>query len=174
VGTRSSSEAFERALLPHLDAAYNLARWLTRNGDDAEDVVQEAFVRALRFFGGFHGGNARAWLLTIVRNACYDWLRRNRPAEAHDELDEEVHGASEPSPTAEDLLVEQVDRVRLQRALEELPPAFREVLILREFEGLSYKEIAEVAGVKMGTVMSRLARARDALQRQLTAEAGKR
>jgi RNA polymerase sigma factor (sigma-70 family) len=174
VGTRSSSEAFERALLPHLDAAYNLARWLTRNGDDAEDVVQEAFVRALRFFGGFHGGNARAWLLTIVRNACYDWLRRNRPAEAHDELDEEVHRASEPSPTAEDLLVEGVDRVRLQRALEELPPAFREVLILREFEGLSYKEIAEVAGVKMGTVMSRLARARDALQRQLTAEVGKR
>ena len=174
MGARSSSEAFERALLPHLDAAYNLARWLTRNGDDAEDVVQEAFVRALRFFGGFHGGNARAWLLTIVRNACYDWLRRNRPAEAHDELDEEVHVASEPSPTAEDLLVEEVDRVRLQRALEELPPAFREVLILREFEGLSYKEIAEVAGVKMGTVMSRLARARDALQRQLTADAGKR
>jgi RNA polymerase sigma-70 factor (ECF subfamily) len=174
VGTRSSSEAFERALLPHLDAAYNLARWLTRNGDDAEDVVQEAFVRALRFFDGFHGGNARAWLLTIVRNACYDWLRRNRSAEAHDELDEEVHGASEPSPTAEDLLVEQVDRVRLQRALEALPPAWREVLILREFEGLSYKEIAEVAGVKMGTVMSRLARARDALLRQLTAEVGKK
>jgi len=166
VDTQSPPSAFDRAVLPHLDAAYNLARWLTRNGHDAEDVVQEAFLRALRFFGGFHGGNARAWLLAIVRNTCYDWLRRHRSSEFSDTFDEELHSADQ-RPTPEDLLIERVDRLRLRDALETLPLLWREVLILREFEGLSYKEIADVAGIKVGTVMSRLARARSALQHQL-------
>jgi RNA polymerase sigma-70 factor, ECF subfamily len=141
------SNAFDQVVLPHLDAAYNLARWLTRNGHDAEDVVQEAFMRALRFFKGFHGGNARAWLLAIVRNASYDWLRRNRASEVSAPFDEEVHGATDPSPNAEDLLIEQADRLRLRDALETLPLAWREVLVLRELEGLSYKEIADVADI---------------------------
>ena len=168
--TQPPSSAFDQVVLPHLDAAYNLARWLTRNGHDAEDVVQEAFLRALRFFGGFHGGNARAWLLAIVRNTCYDWLRRNRPSEVAASVDEELHGAVDPSPTPEDLVMEQADRLRLREALETLPLAWREVLILRELEGLSYKEIADVAGIKIGTVMSRLARARSGLQQQLAVD----
>lgn len=160
--------AFDQVVLPHLDAAYNLARWLTRNGHDAEDVVQEAFLRALRFFDGFHGVNARAWLLAIVRNAGYDWLRRHRPADV-DPFEEEVHGAIDPSPTPEDFVMEQADRTRVREALEALPLPWREVLILRELEGLSYREIADVAAIKMGTVMSRLARARGALKQQLAA-----
>ncbi len=164
------SSAFDQVVLPHMDAAYNLARWLTRNGHDAEDVVQEAFLRALRFFSGFHGGNARAWLLAIVRNACYDWLRRHRPSEVSDSFDEEVHSAVDQGPTPEDLLIAQADRLRLREALETLPLAWREVLVLRELECLSYKEIADVAGIKMGTVMSRLARARAGLQQQLTVD----
>ncbi len=167
------SSAFEQVVLPHLDAAYNLARWLTRNGHDAEDVVQEAFVRALRFFGGFHGVNGRAWLLAIVRNTCYDWLRRHRPLEAAAPLDEEAEGAADPGPTPEDVLIVEADRRRLREALETLPVAWREVLVLRELEGLSYKEIADVAGIRIGTVMSRLARARSGLQRQLAADPGK-
>jgi RNA polymerase sigma-70 factor (ECF subfamily) len=170
VDTHPPSSAFDQLVLPHLDAAYNLARWLTRNGHDAEDVVQEAFLRALKFFGGFHGSNARAWLLTIVRNACYDWLRRNRPSEISAPFEEEAHSPVDPSPTPEDLAVAMADRRRLREALEALPLAWREVLILRELEGLSYKEIADVAGVKIGTVMSRLARARAALQQQLTVD----
>jgi RNA polymerase sigma-70 factor (ECF subfamily) len=161
------SSRFEQVVLPHLNAAYNLARWLTRNEHDAEDAVQEAYLRALRFFDGFHGGDGRAWLLAIVRNTCYDWLRRHRPAEAHASFDEDVHGAVDPSQTPEDLVLERADRLRLREALEALPLAWREVLILREFEELSYKEIADVAGIKMGTVMSRLARARARLQQQL-------
>ena len=161
--------AFDQVVLPHLDAAYNLARWMTRNGHDAEDVVQEAFLRALRFFDGFHGVNARAWLLAIVRNAGYDWLRRHRPADV-DPFEEEVHGAIDPSPTPEDFVIEQADRTRVREALEALPLPWREVLILRELEGLSYREIADVAAIKMGTVMSRLARARAALQQQLAAD----
>ena len=168
--TQPPSGAFDQVVLPHLDAAYNLARWLTRNGHDAEDVVQEAFLRALRFFGGYHGGNPRAWLLTIVRNTCYDWLRRNRPSEVPAEFDEELHSPVDPSPTPEDRVMEQADRLRIRAALEALPLPWREVLILRELEGLSYKEIADVAGIKIGTVMSRLARARSGLQQQLTVD----
>jgi len=165
------SSAFDQVVVPHLDAAYNLARWLTRNEHDAEDVVQEAALRALRFFGGFHGDNARAWLLAIVRNACYDWLRRNRPAEASASFDEEVHSSAvDQDPTPEDLVIEQAGRHRLREALEALPLAWREVLVLRELEGLSYREIADVAGIKMGTVMSRLARARSGIQQQLAVD----
>ncbi len=171
MGTKPpSSSPFEQVVLPHLNAAYNLARWLTRNEHDADDVVQEAYLRALRFFGGFRGGDGRAWLLAIVRNACYDWLRRHRPEEGHASFDEELHGAFDQSQTPEDLLLEGADRLRLRAALEALPLAWREALILREFEGLSYKEIADIAGIKMGTVMSRLARARARLQQQLAVD----
>ena len=161
-------DRFEQVVLPHLNAAYNLARWLTRNDHDAEDVVQEAYLRALRFFGGFHGGDGRAWLLTIVRNTCFDWLRRNRPAEVPVSFDEDLHSPVVPGETSDDLLIKRADRHRLREALEALPLVWREVLILRELEGLSYKEIADVAGIKMGTVMSRLARARQRLQQQLS------
>ena len=170
--SRPPSSAFDQVVLPHLDAAYNLARWLTRNEHDAEDVVQEAFLRALRFFGGFHGGNARAWILKIVRHSGYDWLRRNRPSEVSTPFEEEVHSPVDPSPTPEDRVMKHADWLRVREALEALPVAWREVLILRELEGLSYKEIADVAGIKIGTVMSRLARARSALQQQLAAISG--
>jgi len=157
---------FEQAILPHLTAAYNLARWLTGNDHDAEDVVQESYLRALKFFSGFRGGSSRPWLLAIVRNTCYTWMRRNRIEEPGMELDEELHvDTSSPSPEAILLAAARGDLVR--RALEELPAEFREIVILREMEGLSYKEIAEVAAVPVGTVMSRLARARARLQKLL-------
>ncbi len=157
---------FEQAILPHLTAAYNLARWLSGNDHDAEDVVQESYLRALKFFSGFRGGSSRPWLLAIVRNTCYTWMRRNRMEEPGMELDEELHvDTSSPSPEAILLAAARSDLVR--RALEELPPEFREIVILREMEGLSYKEIAEVAAVPVGTVMSRLARARARLQKLL-------
>jgi RNA polymerase sigma-70 factor (ECF subfamily) len=164
---------FEQVVLPHLNAAYNLARWLTRNEHDAGDVVQEACLRALRFFGGFHGGDGRVWLLAIVRNTGYDWLRRHRPADAPVSFDEDLHGAVDREETPEGLLLKRADRLRLREALEALPLPWREVLILRELEGLSYKEIADVAGIQMGTVMSRLARARARLQQQLVLDAKK-
>jgi len=156
---------FEQAVLPHLDAAYNLARWLVRDDADAQDVVQEAALRAYRFFEGFRGGDGRAWLLTIVRNVCHTWLRKNRAHELATPFDEEAHGVADDNP--ETLLMENADAQALKEALEELPAEFREALILREMEGLSYKEIAGVADVPVGTVMSRLARARKRLQLRL-------
>lgn len=157
--------------MPHLDAAYNLARWLTRSEADAEDVVQEATLRAYKFFGGFRGSDARAWLLTIVRNTCHTWLRRNRTREftvADDEGMEEVE-ADTPSP--EELLLRSASAESVRRALEELPVEFREVMVLRELEGMSYKEIASVADVPVGTVMSRLARARKRMREALACDA---
>ena len=162
---------FEQAVLPHLNAAYNLARWLTRNEHDAEDVVQDAYVRALRFFEGFRGDDARAWLLTIVRNVCYDFLRRQRSQELTDPLDEEILLDEEPTPEAR--LLRRANQAMVRRALERLPLAWREVIVLRELEGLSYKEIADVAGIKIGTVMSRLTRSRARLQQVLGSEATK-
>jgi RNA polymerase sigma-70 factor (ECF subfamily) len=157
---------FEQAILPHLTAAYNLARWLTGNDHDAEDVVQESYLRALKFFSGFRGGSSRPWLLTIVRNTCYTWMRRNRMEEPGVELDEEMYvDSTSPSPEAILLAAARTDLVR--HALDELPAEFREIVILREMEGLSYKEIAEVTAVPVGTVMSRLARARARLQKLL-------
>jgi RNA polymerase sigma-70 factor (ECF subfamily) len=154
---------FEEAVMPHLDAAYNLARWLMRNEDDAQDMVQEAYLRALRFFGGFHGTDAKAWLLTIVRNTCYMSLKRNKSAELLADFEEVVltKEADEPDPEAMHLL-----KVRAQlvnEAIEKLPIEFREVVILRELEELSYKEIAEITAIPIGTVMSRLSRARKRL-----------
>jgi RNA polymerase sigma-70 factor (ECF subfamily) len=157
---------FEQLVLPHLDAAFNLSRWLLRNRTDSEDVAQEAMLRAYRFFRGFHGGDARAWLLQIVRNTCYTWLEKNRPVELMTEFDEELH--PQPSSNPESLAIAGDNRERLTRALEGLPPRFREVLVLRELEGCSYKEIAAITSIPIGTVMSALARARQRLQRTLT------
>jgi RNA polymerase sigma-70 factor, ECF subfamily len=156
--------AFEEVVLPHLDAAYNLARWLTRNTQDAEDVVQEAYLRAFRFFSGFHGGNARTWLLTIVRNTCYSWLEKNRSHEAAAAFDEQVHTDIVESEDPETLLLRKANAQSLQETLEELPTTFREVLVLVEMEGLPYKQVAEMLGIPVGTVMSRLARARRRLR----------
>jgi RNA polymerase sigma-70 factor (ECF subfamily) len=158
----TSRSNFEDVFLPHLDAAYNLARWLTRDASDADDVVQESYMRAFRFFGGFHGGDSRAWLLKIVRNTCYTWLRKNRPREIIYELDEEQHEAVTGDPEA--VLLESVDRQILRKLLDDLPPLYREIIVLRDIEDLSYKEIASVTEMPLGTVMSRLARARKRLQ----------
>ncbi len=166
-------ERFEQVVLPHLDAAYNLARWLLGNSADADDVVQEAFLRALRFFDGFRGGDSRAWLLKIVRNTTYSWVRKNRPAQLADEFDETVHSGEKMIENAEAKLLSRAESERVRRALETLPVAFREVLVLREIEGLSYKEISEVTGVAMGTVMSSLSRARQKLRDELGTAAGK-
>ena len=149
---------FEQFVLPHVDAAFNLARWLLRGRTDAEDVAQEALLRACRFFRGFHGENARAWLLQIVRNTCYTWLEKNRPLELSMEFDEELH--LQPCATPETLAIAGDDRKHLILALETLPPRFREVLVLRELEGCSYKEIAAITSIPIGTVMSSLSRAR--------------
>lgn len=157
---QSSIPVFEETVLPHLDAAYNLARWLTRNQRDAEDVVQESFLRALRHFHAFKGGDARPWLLAIVRNTYYTWLKHNRLPEEELLLDEDKHPHNEDSSDPERLLLQKNDRQILRSALRRLPREFLEVIVLREFEELSYKEIAEVIQVPSGTVMSRLARAR--------------
>ena len=159
---------FEQEVLPHLDAAYNLARWLTRNKQDAEDVVQEAYVRAFRFFSAFRGGNARAWVLRIVRNTCYNWLQENRPLQSATEFDENSFGPDPRTLNPEQALLQNASDRMLRHALEALPLKFREVLILRELEGMSYKEIAEVTGMPPGTVMSRLSRARDGLRQCLS------
>ena len=167
-GGASGQRSFDEVVLPHLDAAYNLARWLVRNTHDAEDVVQEACLRAVKFFEGYHGGDARAWLLRIVRNTSYSFLEKRRPADAAQEFDESTHVPSAEKPNAEALLLRSAENQALQVALEELPIAFREALILRELEGLSYKEIAEVMEIPIGTVMSSLARARTQLQKILS------
>jgi RNA polymerase sigma-70 factor (ECF subfamily) len=156
---------FEQLVLPHVDAAFNLARWLLRRRTDAEDVAQEALLRACRFFRGFHGGDARAWLLQIVRNTCYTWLEKNRPMELSMEFDEEIH--LQASATPETLAISGDDRERLILALETLPPRFREVIVLRELEGCSYKEIAAITSLPIGTVMSSLSRARHQLHSAL-------
>jgi len=158
---------FEREVLPHLDAAYNLARWLTRNDQDAQDVVQEAYLRAFRFFSGFRGGDARAWLLKIVRNTCYTWLQQNRPQQPTEEFDEKLFGLDPRALNPEEALLRSDSGKLLRQALEILPKDFREVLILRELEGMSYKEISAVTGMPLGTVMSRLSRARSGLRQSL-------
>jgi RNA polymerase sigma factor (sigma-70 family) len=168
VEEQTSSGNFENGVLPHLDAAYNLARWLTRNEQDAEDAVQEACLRAFRFFGSFRGGDARTWLLKIVRNTCYTLLQNNRPQELATTFDEEIHSEKSCSMNPETLLMRGGDSQLLRRALEELPMKFREVLVLRELEELSYREIAEISNIPQGTVMSSLSRARERLRQSLT------
>jgi RNA polymerase sigma-70 factor (ECF subfamily) len=157
--------ALEQLILPHLDAAYNLARWLTRDAHDAEDVVQEACVRALRYIKSLKPGDVRPWFLTIVRNAFYDWIARNRPAELIHDDGTIVAVTEDPSATdPQEAAIRKAEMQGLAEALAALPLQFREALVLRELEGLSYKEIARIADVPIGTVMSRLARARGLLQ----------
>jgi RNA polymerase sigma-70 factor (ECF subfamily) len=170
VEERERLKAFEQTVLPHLDAAHNLARWLAGNDHDAQDVAQEACLRAFKFFGGFHGDNARAWLLTIVRNTFYNWLKKNRPPEIASGLDDEALAVEDVSANAEALNLRLADAGVVRRAISELPVEFREMIVLREMEGLSYKEIADLSDVPIGTVMSRLARARKLLQKSLAGE----
>src|SRR3954469_21330593 len=152
-------------LVSHLDSAYNLACWLVRNADAAEDVVQEACLRALKYSGGFRDGNARAWLLTIVRNTAYSWLRKTRASDPVIQFDEDVHTSASGTSNPEELLLENADRRFVEETLTALPVRFREILVLRELEGCSYKEIAAVMGMPMGTVMSTLSRARHEFSR---------
>ena len=162
----SDQARFKQMVLPHLDAAFNLARWLTRDVHDAEDVVQDACVRALKYIASLHGNDARSWFLTIVRNAFYDWLGRNRPAEiVHDDEDAIDTAVDHDTPDPEQTALKNSELRVLSNAVAALPLQYREVLILRELEELSYKEIARVADIPIGTVMSRLARARALLQR---------
>jgi RNA polymerase sigma-70 factor, ECF subfamily len=166
---RRRRSRFESVVLPHLDAAYALARWLTRNDTDAADVVQEAMLRAFRYFDSYREGDAKSWVLRIVRRTCYSWLERNRPADfvsldAEPELDEDIT-APGPASNAEALLQSRSDLRRLDALIEALPAPLREVIVLRELNELGYREIAEVVGAPVGTVMSRLHRARSALRR---------
>jgi len=173
LGPNTDAARFAEMALPHLDAAYNLARWLTRDPTDAADVVQEAMLRALRFFGSFRGGSGKSWLLTIVRNTAIDWMRANRPAQIAPPPSEDsdpFENIADNGDDPEAALIRTGDRQQLDRLIAALPAEFRECLVLREMEELSYKEIAAVTGVPLGTVMSRLSRARLLLQRALIRE----
>ena len=164
---RGKLARFEQTILPHLDAAYNLARWLTRNQHDAEDVAQEACLRAFKFFDSFRGGDGRVWLLTIVRNTCYTWLRQNRQREAVNSFDEKIHTPDSDTSNPATLALQSANDQMLRQSLEGLSTKFREIVVLRDLEGLSYKEISDIAGIPLGTVMSRLARARERLKQLL-------
>ena len=165
--------SFEALMLPHLDAAYNLARWLVRNEQDAQDVVQEAYLRAFKSFGGFHGSNGRAWLLTIVRNTSYTLLKKNQAVDLTTTFEEELHTSGHESVSPTTILERSEDAAVIREAMDELPAEFREILTLRHQEGLSYKEIADIAQIPPGTVMSRLARARGKLKEYFAARIGK-
>jgi RNA polymerase sigma factor (sigma-70 family) len=176
VSEEDKARRFQENALPHLNAAYNLARWLVRNDQDAEDVVQEAYLRAYRFFDGFRGDAGRPWLLAIVRNTCYTWMEQNREQQLATEFDENCHslneqgtinGVSQELDNPETALARLDDARQLNTALQALPFEFREVLVMRELEELSYKEIAIIASVPIGTVMSRLARGRKLLLQRL-------
>jgi RNA polymerase sigma factor (sigma-70 family) len=165
---------FEEQISPHLKSAYNLAKWLTRRHEDAEDVVQEAFLRAFLAFESLRGEDAKPWLLTIVRNTSMTWLRRNRNVRATVAFEDTIESPSEPSPGPEEILLMSCDREQVRQALEQLPLDFREAVVLREMEGLSYREIATTIGIPLGTVMSRLSRGREWLKRiLLTVDSGK-
>jgi RNA polymerase sigma-70 factor, ECF subfamily len=165
--------SFEETMLPHMDAAHNLAKWLLRNEQDAQDVVQEAYLRAFKSFSGFHGSNGRAWLLTIVRNTSYTLLKKNKTVDLTTTFDEEIHASSYESVSPATILEHAEDAELIREAMDELPAEFREILALRHQEGLSYKEIADITQIPPGTVMSRLARARGKLKEYLAARIGK-
>jgi RNA polymerase sigma-70 factor (ECF subfamily) len=155
---------FEEALLPHLGAAYNLARWIMGSDQDAEDMVQEAYLRAYKYFTGYQGGNSRSWLLTIVRNTCYTWLHQNRLQELNLALDEEIYNDESETLNPESQFQHSLNHRLVRQALEKLPVEYRELIVLRELEGMSYKEIALLTKIPIGTVMSRLARGRQRLK----------
>jgi RNA polymerase sigma-70 factor, ECF subfamily len=165
--------SFEETMLPHMDAAHNLAKWLLRNEEDAKDVVQEAYLRAFKSFSGFHGSNGRAWLLTIVRNTSYTLLKKNKAVDLTTTFDEEIHTAGHESVSPSTIFEHGENAELIKEAMDELPVQFREILALRHQEGLSYKEIAEIAQIAPGTVMSRLARARGKLKEYLAARISK-
>jgi RNA polymerase sigma factor (sigma-70 family) len=165
----ATGESFDDVVLPHLDDAQRLARWLMRNEDDADDVVQEASLRAFRYFRTFTGGNGRAWFLTIVRNTCFDWRGHSVQAET-DPFDEKRHSVAGPASDPETLLLRTDDASLIARAMSNLPDRFRELLVRRELEGLSYRELADVMGMRIGTVMSGLSRARQAFRGALRDE----
>ena len=165
--------SFEETMLPHMDAAHNLAKWLLRNEQDAQDVVQEAYLRAFKSFGGFHGSNGRAWLLTIVRNTSYTLLKKNRAVDLTTTFDEEIHAFGHDSASPATILEHAEDAELIRGVMDKLPTEFREILTLRHQEGLSYKEIADIVKIPTGTVMSRLARARAKLKEYLAARIGK-
>jgi RNA polymerase sigma-70 factor, ECF subfamily len=156
---------FEEALLPHLNAAHNLARWLTRNPHDAQDVVQEAYLRALKFFGGFHGSDGRSWFLTIVRNTYYTWLKQNKLPGVVSAFDDNLHVKESEAPDPERSQLLKSQSALVMAVVDQLPNEFREVIVMREFEELSYKEISLLLHIPIGTVMSRLARARKRLKK---------
>jgi len=157
-------ELFEEIILPHLNSAYNLARWLTQNEHDAQDVVQESYLRAFRFFDGYHGGEPKAWLLAVVRNTCHTWRRREKRDVTRVLFDEADHTPDLDAPNAEEKLVEETKMNTLRDCIETLPVEFREVLVMRELEEMSYQQVAEAANLPVGTVMSRLSRARKRLE----------
>jgi RNA polymerase sigma-70 factor (ECF subfamily) len=162
---------FEQTTLPHLDAAYNLARWLTQDEHAAEDVVQEAYLRAARYFASFRGGDGRPWLLAVVRRASFDWIskRSNQPAVA---FNEELHDQGDNALNPERLAFRNSDQASVRQALADLPLQVREVIVMRELEGLSYQQIAALIEAPLGTVMSRLSRGRQQLQRRLASSFG--
>jgi RNA polymerase sigma-70 factor (ECF subfamily) len=164
INPESRLRLFEEIILPHLNSAYNLARWLTRNEHDAQDVVQEAYLRAFRFFDTYKGGEGKSWLLEVVRNTCFTWRRREKRNLTTVVFDEAAHTSSAYPPNQEEALVDAANRTLLQNCIERLPEAFREVLVMRDLEEMSYRQIAEVAGLPAGTVMSRLSRARKRLE----------
>jgi RNA polymerase sigma-70 factor (ECF subfamily) len=167
VAASAEVDGLAELVLSHLDSAYNLARWLVRSSVDAEDVVQEAYLRAFQYSAGFRGGDARAWLLTIVRNTSYRWLRKMRAYDPTVPFDEEMPIAAHGTLNPEELVLQNADGRLVHKALHELPVRFREILVLRELEGLSYKEIADVMRVPVGTVMSTLSRARGRLRKSI-------
>ena len=170
---QSKAVRFEEIALTHLGAAYNLARWLVHNQHDAEDLVQEAYLRAFKFFSGYYGGDSRAWLLTIVRNTCYTWLQQNRALRLADPIEDKLDEVGLDFADPEMLFLQSVEAQIVRHALQELPVEFREVVVLLEMEGLSYKEIANIVDIPIGTVMSRLKRGRKRLHALLANRMGK-
>jgi len=172
VTDRQKSTRFEAVILVHLDSAYNVARWIVRDADQARDAVQDGCLRAFRAFDQMHGPNPRAWFLAVIRNSCIDLLRSRKGHAGDEEYDDDVHGAanaadSDAVATPEDLAVRASDARWLHGCIESLPREYREVVVLRELEELSYKEIGAIVDIPIGTVMSRLARGRDLLQQRL-------
>jgi RNA polymerase sigma-70 factor (ECF subfamily) len=167
-GECSTPPRFEEVFMPHLDAAYNLARWLLRNDQDAEDCVQEAYLRAYKAYARFRGGDGKAWLMTIVRNTCYSAIRKLRSHETPEPFDEEIHAPSSDDMKSDEFR-KQANAETLKAGLDKLSPEFREIIVLHDLQGHAYKDIAGILAIPIGTVMSRLARARDKLRVEIIA-----